>query len=70
MAPVDGENLKVLPQFDFRAEISEKPNYIGMKPTVLAERKLRSKDFWTEIMEKRNDNPRRKEGTRLILSAS
>ena len=58
MAPVDGENLKVLPQFGFSAELSEKPNCIGMKPTVLAERKLRLKNFWTEIMEKRNDNPR------------
>ena len=58
MAPVDGENLKVLPQFGFRAEISEKQHCIGMKPTVLAERKLRLKNFWTEIMKKRNDNPR------------
>ncbi len=58
MAPVDGENLKVLPQFGFRVEISEKPNCIGMKPTVLAEKKSRSKAFWTKIMEKRNDNPR------------
>ena len=58
MTPVYGENLKVLPQFGFRAEISEKPNCIGMKHTVSAERKLRSNGFWTEIMEKRNDNPR------------
>ena len=39
MAPVDGENLKVLPQFGFKTEISEKLNCIGMKLTVLAEEK-------------------------------
>ena len=58
MASVVGDNLKVLPQFGFRAGISEKLNCIGMKPTALAERKLKSKNFWTEIMEKRKNNPK------------
>jgi len=48
MAPVDGENLKVLPQFGFKTEISEKLNCIGMKPMVLGERKLKSRIFWTK----------------------
>ena len=29
-----------------------------MKPMALAKRKLKSKDFWTKKMEKRNDKPK------------
>jgi hypothetical protein len=45
MAPVDGENLKVLPQFGFRAELSEKPNCIGIEAHGIGRKKIKIKEF-------------------------
>jgi len=50
MALVDGESSKGRRKFVWRVEEFAELSYTGMKPTALAERKYKSRDFWINSM--------------------